>query len=181
MNRRAREFLEIYRHRRFDDQSRWYEGRIEEYERAHDQIITVTGVALFAASAAGLAASADVAGFRAGWGILAAVLSAGATLVGAYDRLIGYEQNTKVYRDARAALGELRGRAPWLSETDITSESAAAFVAAVEAVLQREISQWGQLAAEPPVDPGPQPPIVNTGPGGQNRPSRTGHEIGGAD
>jgi hypothetical protein len=149
MNERQSQFWELYRVHRFDDQYGWYKDRIDEYRRAHDQTITLTAVALFGAAAAGLAASADLAGWRVGWAVLAAVMSGIATLVGAYDQLIGYEQNIKVYRDAKAALGGLRATAPW-NTTPERSDEPAAFVQAVETIFQNEIGQWGQLTAANP-------------------------------
>jgi hypothetical protein len=146
MSQRSDDLLALYREHRFDEQYAWYEDRITEYERAHDQIITVTAAALFGAAAAGLAASADVAGLRIAWAVLAAVLSGSATLVAAYDQLIAYEQNLKVYRDARAALGSLRPDAPWLS-TPVDLDQARHFVDEAERVFRSENGQWGQLTS----------------------------------
>jgi hypothetical protein len=146
MNERQSQFWELYRVHRFDDQYGWYKDRIDEYRRAHDQIITLAAIALFGAAAAGLAASANLAGWRVGWAVLAAVMSGSATLVGAYDQLIGYEQNIKVYRDAKAALGALRASAPWTTAPE-GSDEPSAFVQEVETIFQNEIGQWGQLTA----------------------------------
>lgn len=156
MTTREEQFLALYRAKRFEDQRNWYAARIEEYRRAHDQVVTVSGIALFGASAAGLVA-ASPAGSRVWWALTAAGLAALATLVDAYGQLIGYQQNAKVYRDALAALGALHRDAPWLATDDPAAPSTEEFVSAAEAVLQREISQWGQLAprtqvAEPPND-----------------------------
>jgi hypothetical protein len=148
MTSREEQFLALYRARRFDDQRSWYEARVDEYGRANDQVITVTGVALFGASAAGLAAASDLAGFRVGWAVIAAGMAALATLVDSYGQLIGYDQNAKVYRDALAALGTLHKDAPWLAGEGVAATSTADFVTMAEAVLQREISQWGQLAPQ---------------------------------
>jgi hypothetical protein len=144
MSSRDEDFLRLYRTHRFDDQYAWYEARVDEYESAHDQVITLAAIALFGAAAAGAVASFDLFGWRVAWGVLAAVMSGVATLIGAYDQLIGYEQTTKLYRDAKAALGALRSQAPWLSSAPLP-EGTAAFVDRVEAVFQSEIGQWGQL------------------------------------
>lgn len=145
MSDRTGEFLALYRQKRFQDQLGWYADRVEEYERAHDQSITVIGVAMFGASASGLAAAADLGQFRNGWAVLAAALSGLATLVSGYDQLIGYETNTKLYRDALGALGALRAGAPWLAAEPPTPEAVASFVLAAEDVCQKERGQWGQL------------------------------------
>jgi hypothetical protein len=149
MSDREGEFLALYRQKRFQDQLGWYADRVDEYERAHDQSITVIGVAMFGASASGLAAAADLAQFRTGWAVLAAALSGLATLVSAYDQLIGFEANTKLYRDALGALGSLRARAPWLAAEPPAPETVASFVLAAEEVLQKERGQWGQLTGRP--------------------------------
>ena len=149
MTERDAQFVAVYRANRFDDQRGWYTNRTDEYERAHDQILTATGVALFLSSAAGAVAAADLAGLRVAWAVLAAIASAVATFLGGYDQLIGYERNIKIYRDAQAALGELRARAPWLSEEHDDHEDIVQFVTAVEDVFEHEITQWGQLTLTP--------------------------------
>lgn len=148
MSDRVGEFLALYRQKRFQDQLGWYADRVEEYERAHDQSITVIGVAMFGASASGLAAAADLGQYRTGWAVLAAALSGLATLVSGYDQLIGYEAHTKLYRDALGALGALRAGAPWLAEPP-TPGAVASFVLAAEDVFQKERGQWGQLTGRP--------------------------------
>lgn len=155
MKSREEQFQAVYRARRFDEQRTWYAARVEEYRKAQDQVVTVSGVALFVASLAGLAAASNLADFRVGWAVIAAAMAALATLVDAYGQLIGYGPNAKVYRDALAALGALHRDAPWLAGEGSTTVSTEDFFTAAEAVLQREISQWGQLApttrvAEPP-------------------------------
>lgn len=155
MSSREQQFLALYRARRFEDQRGWYQAQVDECRKAQDQVITVSGLALFGASGAGVAAAWDLVGLRVGWAVLAAVMAAIATLVEAYGQLIGYDSNVKVYQDALAALGALHRDAPWLVDEEPPSLSTADFVTAAEAVFQREISQWGQLApttrvAEPP-------------------------------
>lgn len=151
MNSREEQFVRLYRTRRFDDQRQWYAARVEEYQTAHDQVITISGVAMFGASAAGLAAASGIGGFRVGWAVIAAAMAALGTIIDAYGQLIGYEQNVKVYRDALGALGALHRQAPWLDNESSVEQ----FVQAAETILQKEISQWGQLApttrvSEPP-------------------------------
>lgn len=160
---RDREFVTLYRDKRFDDQRQWYAQRTAEYERAHDQLLTATAVALFVTAVAGALAAADVAGLRVTWAILAAAASGLASLLGGYDQLLGYEHNAKIYRDAQAGLGQLRATAPWETPDPTHPGDIDTFVTDVETVLQHEINQWGQLTAayEPPspdAQDGPDPP-----------------------
>lgn len=102
---------------------------------------------MFGAAAAGLATAANV-GSPFAWGLIAAVMAATATIVDAYRQLIGFERNAKVYRDALAALDSLHRDAPWLVD-DAAAPPIGEFVSEAEAIFQREISQWGQLAPSP--------------------------------
>lgn len=144
---RLDQFAALYRERRFDDQRGWYDSRIDEYRRAHDQIVLAIAGALFVASVAGALAGGDVAGARTLWAVLAALASGTATVLGGYDSLIGYEQNAKIYRDARAALARLGTRAPWVSPAPHDAAALDRFVAEVEGVFDNEMHHWGQLTA----------------------------------
>ena len=148
MNGRNEQVLKVYEKYRLIDQLKWYEDRIREFESARGQVITLSGVLLFLASASGFLAASDFLGVRPWWAILAAVFSAFSAAIAAYSTLIGFEHVAKLYGDAVATLERLRAdmpdpaRLPAGSDADTTIEG---FVANVEAVFRKEAGQWGQL------------------------------------
>lgn len=148
MNRRNEQVLKVYEKYRLIDQLTWYEDRIREFESARRQVITLSGVLLFLASASGFLAANDLLGLRPWWAILAAVFSASSAAIAAYSTLIGFEHLANLYGDAAAALERLRADLP---EAGTTIET---FVANVEAVFGKEAGQWGQLVA-PSLPPRP--------------------------
>jgi hypothetical protein len=151
MTRREQQFVQLFAKYRLDDQARWYSGRIDEYTKAKSQIVTLTGVLLFAAGAAGVLASFDVGGVRVAWAVVASIFSALSTALTAYDTLIGFDHTTKLYEDAVAAVDVLRADVPdarTLAPDDREAQALVDdFVNRVEAVFRKEGGQWGQLIA----------------------------------
>jgi hypothetical protein len=152
MNERSQQALDVYTKYRFTEQLEWYRNRIQEFEAARQQVITIGGVLLFLASASGFLAASNVTGLRPLWAVLAAVFSAFSAAIVAYSTLMGYEHISKLYGDAVTALDRLRAEAPDPSQLPAGPKAhpaIKAFVADVEAVFRKEAGQWGQLAASP--------------------------------
>ncbi|HEU5158811.1 MAG TPA: SLATT domain-containing protein [Streptosporangiaceae bacterium] len=150
MNGRNEQVLAVYERYRLIDQIRWYENRIREFEAARSQVITLSGVLLFLASAAGFLAASDFLDMRTWWAILAAVFSACSAAIASYSTLIGFEHVAKLYGDAAAALEHLRADMPDSAHLPSGAEAdttIGGFVANVEAVFRKEAGQWGQLVA----------------------------------
>jgi hypothetical protein len=155
---RSEQVLEVYAKYRFTDQLSWYGDRVREFEAARGQVITLSGILLFLASASGFLAASDVVGLRPWWAVLAAVFSAFSAAIATYDTLMGFEHVAKLYRDAVATLERLRAdmpdpaHLPAGADADTTIKG---FVTDVEAVFRKEAGQWGQLvASSQPSHPG---------------------------
>jgi hypothetical protein len=141
MTARDTEFRALYRDLRIADQQQYYRDRSTEYEQAHHQAITVRNVFLIAAALVGIGAQFTSGTSRAGCGVAAALLSALAAAVTAFDALIGFPKLQKLYGDAALNLAE--AQIDWDS-ADGGGESAG--IERVEKILRAENGQWGQLA-----------------------------------
>jgi len=170
MNEGSQQVLEVYTKYRFTDQLTWYGDRIQEFEAARQQLITVSGVLLFLASAAGFLAASNVADLRPWWAVAAAVFSAVSAAIAAYSTLMGFEHVSKLYGDAVATLDRLRADMPDPSHLPSGPEAyptIKAFVTNVETVFRKEAGQWGQLvASSQPAQP------AETGTEGSTDPSK---------
>jgi TRAP-type C4-dicarboxylate transport system permease small subunit len=105
--------------------------------------VTVRNVLLVLAALAGLGGQLVTGTWRAGSGVLAAVLAALAGAVTAFEALIGFVQLEKVYDDAELALAQ--------AEIDWDAGSGgdlAADLDRVEQIFRSEAGRWGQLATE---------------------------------
>ena len=149
MSERDREFLQFYEEYRIKDQVRYYNTRLEEFDRATGQGLFLSATILGLASGAGALAGTTV-GWANGWAAVAAILSAASTTLAAYLSLYALEQQSKIYGDAVRAV-HVASRPtpdPDLGQTDARLEQdIAAMVQRVEKALRQEQSQWGQFAS----------------------------------
>jgi hypothetical protein len=143
---RDRQFLEVYRAARVEDQRRYYERSTSRYEAAHRQLLLASSAIFGVSAAVSLLAGSDVRG-RVVWAILAAVLPAVTTAISAYDGLYAFQRVGKLYRDATRNLR--RVESPELRDVDDERAALARYVAVVEGIFANERAQWGQLASEP--------------------------------
>ena len=151
MSSRGRQFVEVYRHARVEDQRKYYVRTADEFEAARRQLLLTSSLVFGASAAVGLIAGLDVPG-KLVWAILAAVLPVLTTALAAYEGLYGFARVSKLYRDAARNLRLIE--APTLSHSADEPEAIAAFVAQVEEIFEHERGQWGQLAAEEPAPEG---------------------------
>jgi SMODS and SLOG-associating 2TM effector domain 1 len=151
MSERDEEFLRCYQAHRFEDQLRWYEGRISEFNRARGQVNWLSWLVLVATAAAAFAGGADLE-HKALWSTAATVLPAIATMLAAYDGLYSFERIAKLYQDATDAMGVARADSPAVRHVPPEHSVAALtnYVNEIEAVFRKEQGQWGQLTKEPP-------------------------------
>src|SRR5215207_798514 len=151
MDDATREFLEFYEKHRRESQLTFYRNRLDTYERAHRQAVTLTSLVLFLSSVVSILSAADVQaslgrGIHLHWSVWAAVLPAAATAIAAFSAIYAFQEHAKLYRDADHALTAVRADAPDACEgcPSLPEVSAAEYVRKVEAIFLREQGQWGQ-------------------------------------
>lgn len=147
MTSREAQFLAVYRAARVDDQVRYYRGRREQFERAHGQILALSALLLGLSSTVALLAGVSVSGQEV-FAILAAILPALSTALGAYGALYAFDRHTKLYTDAVRSLRRLEAPNLERAKAEEAPELIAEYVGQVEQVFRTEQGQWGQLASE---------------------------------
>jgi hypothetical protein len=145
----AEQFVALYQHARVEDQLSYYERRARQLQAAYRQVLLTSAVLFGASAAIGLIAGLDVPG-KLVWAIFAATLPAITTVLSAYESLYGFERTSKVFGDAARNLR--RVRPPTLADAADERAAVQAYVAEVEQILENELGQWGQLAAESSVE-----------------------------
>ncbi|UCF20194.1 MAG: SLATT domain-containing protein [Gemmatimonadota bacterium] len=156
MSSREREFLDFYERQRVEDQLGYYRRTAARLGRRDDQLIVLTGLLMFAASASAavVAAGIDVIALKA----VAALVPAISAAVAATRALYELERNRARYEDTYRDLEYLRAyKAPSSALSDDDYGAALAeYVHEVEELLSQEQRQWVetmeqiQLAEPPP-------------------------------
>lgn len=145
----AEQFLQIYQIYRHKNQLDFYTQREEEFSRAQHQAIWLSiGLFLFAALAGALE-TVPVNWFQTTCLLLAAICPVLSTTLAGYNALYAFEQQAKVYRDARQNLERLTIQLPDLQpgqDEDEFAKQVNTYVQETEAVLRTERGYWGQLA-----------------------------------
>jgi hypothetical protein len=134
---RTAAFRRFYTEARIKDQRRYYKDRQGEYEDANRQSMIWRNVLLILAAVAGVVGTAvSSEGARTGLGLGAAVCAALAAILTAWETLMGFGRNAKLFENAKINLDE-----NGLDDgADLTEQ-----VRAIETVFRRENSRWGQL------------------------------------
>ena len=152
MSERNQEFLEFYQENRIQDQLKFYRDRRDLFDRATGQGLAISATLLgFAAAVSALAGT--TVGWVKVWSALAAILPAMSTALAAYIALYAFEQQSKIYGDARravlAASRPLPDLTPPQGQGDPTpEENIAELVKQVEGAMRQEQAQWGQLTSQ---------------------------------
>ena len=146
MNERERQFVELYRQARVEDQRGYYDRTAGRYEGAHRQLLLVSAILFGVSSTVALISGIDVPGKQV-WAVFAAVLPAVTTAIAAYEGLFSFERVAKLYRDAARNLR--RAQPPLIDDAATADAAVANYVAEVERIFERERGQWGQLGSEP--------------------------------
>jgi SMODS and SLOG-associating 2TM effector domain 1 len=144
MSSRQEQFLEVYRLARVEVQRDYYERTGASAEAAYRQLLLITAIVFGVSGAVAVLAGLDISG-KLVWAVLAAVLPAVTTVLSAYNGLYSFERVNKISRDAARNLR--RVQRPQIDETD-PQAAVFQYVAAIEHVLEKERSQWGQLGVE---------------------------------
>ena len=152
MSERSSELRQFYQAQRINDQVGYYTRRKDEFERATGQALAISAMLLGFSSAAGALAGTAVA-WAKGWSALAAILPAVSTALAAYIALYAFEQQSKIYGDARRAVQAASRPLPDLTPPQgqggpTPEENIAELVKRVEGALRQEQGQWGQLTSQ---------------------------------
>jgi hypothetical protein len=151
MNQRDdKQFFELYKAERFEDQLGYYGRTQEEFNRAKTEAVLGSIILIFLAGAAGIAASlVSLHWLKVLFLVLAAIFPIFSAALAAYSALYGFEQQSKLYQDTINNLLRVRALAPVpeqnLPEDEFTRQLND-YVQEVEKTFQREQGQWGQLA-----------------------------------
>jgi SMODS and SLOG-associating 2TM effector domain 1 len=145
-----KQFLELYRVERFEDQLGYYKRTREEFDSAKTEAIIGSILLIFLSGAAGIAAATvDIHWMKLLFLLLAAIFPIFSTALAAYNTLYGFEQQAKLYQDTINNLLHARALAP-VPEQNLTEDEFTYrvndFVQEVENTFQKEQGQWGQLA-----------------------------------
>jgi hypothetical protein len=146
MTERQRQFIDMYKRHRIQDQLNYYEARQREFEAAQFQGSWIAGVIMIAASAAAFGAFAARPHLPI-WTVLAAALPALSAAVASFQRLYAFERLAKLYADASTALDAAGSVGGGRTDKELEA-SIQAFVAKAERIFQQEQGQWGQLTAD---------------------------------
>ena len=151
-NERDQQLLNFYQQHRIKDQLKFYTKRRDLFDRATGQGLAISATLLgFAAAASALAGT--TVGWVKVWSALAAILPAMSTALAAYIALYVFEQQSKIYGDARRAVLAASRPLPDLTPPQgqggpTPEENIAELVKRVEGALRQEQGQWGQLTSQ---------------------------------
>jgi hypothetical protein len=151
MSQREQLFWDLYHEQRHMNQLDWYQSRVEEFEKAQYQATILTIVLMTLAGVVSILGSVDLAGFAAGWGVLAVVFPVLATALSTYVSVFAFERQAKLYQDAIEGLNYvevLQANARVNLPEAYYGAALKGYVGQVEDIFAREQGQWGQLISE---------------------------------
>lgn len=157
MSNRQKQFLNLYKTFRHDDQVRWYKARHAEFEKATKQAVILAGALMFLTAMVSVLTTTNLFWPKPVWAVLSVILPALSTAFTAYNSLFAFEQQSKFYQDAYRALHKAEASVYELRQAANEADHEArleAYVNQVEEVFRKEQGQWGQLISEiKPVEP----------------------------
>jgi hypothetical protein len=149
----ADQFFQLYQRYRFEHQFDFYTKRYEEFSRAQDQAILCSIGLSFLAMLAGALETLSFPGFRVACLFFVAICPILSSALAGYSALYGFEQQAKLYEDARINLERIRVYLPRVEQTaekgefiDCLNE----YVQDVEAIFRTEQGYWGQISRHGP-------------------------------
>lgn len=143
------QFLQFYQEHRHQHQLEFYTEREEEFSHAQNQATWLSIGLIFLAALAGALASASVGIFQLICLLLAAICPVLSSTLAGYNALYAFEQQAKIYRDARQNLEKLAALLPSMQPEQERAEQikhVEKYVLETETVLSTERGYWGQLA-----------------------------------
>ena len=155
------QLADLYQRYRLADQRRFYRRRALEFRRARNQARITAASLLVLASVAGALGSADVAGWRTTWAVMATALGALAAALTSYEAAYSFDRLSREYDQTDAGLAVLEARLPGQPCGPLVGDAeVAAFVERAEALLISEVDRWSRHTAEtpPPEDEPSTPP-----------------------
>jgi hypothetical protein len=145
-----KQFLELYRLYRYEDQLAFYKDRQQEFETANIEAISLSvGLIFLAALTAGVASATPLPWLRLTCLLIAAICPTLSTALAGYNALYAFEQQAKLYRDTAYSLMKTHALAPDVEQDLDDAEFAQKrdhYIHEVEAIFLVEQGQWGQLA-----------------------------------
>jgi hypothetical protein len=143
------QFLQFYQHYRHRHQLEFYSNREEEFLHAQNEAIWLSFGLIFFAALAGILASVFTGGLQLICLLLAATCPVLSSTLAGYNALYAFEQQAKIYRDARQNLEKLAVALPTVQPGHNDAEflkQVERYVLETEIVLRTERGYWGQLA-----------------------------------
>ena len=142
-------FFQFYHQYRYEHQINYYLGRQKEFTRAQNQAIWLSIGLIFLAALAAAVGTTSILWLKFISLFLAAICPVLSTTLAGYNALYAFEQQAKIYRDARQNLEMLGIKAPDPQQIKDEAEFASqvsTYIQETEMVLQTEHGYWGQLA-----------------------------------
>ncbi len=142
-------FFQLYHRYRHEHQINYYLSRQKEFTRAQNQAIWLSIGLIFLAALASALGTSSIFWLKSICLFLAAICPVLSTTLAGYNALYAFEQQAKIYRDARQNLEMLNVKAPDIQQIQDEAEFArqlSAYIQETETVLQTEHGYWGQLA-----------------------------------
>lgn len=145
----AAQFFRLYQRYRYEHQMSYYLSRQREFTRAQKQAIWLSIGLIFLTALAAALETTSLSWLRLTCLFLAAICPVLSTALAGYNALYAFEQQAKIYRDARQNLEMLHAKMPDFQKAQNKEEFARqlkVYVQETEMVLQTEHGYWGQLA-----------------------------------
>jgi SMODS and SLOG-associating 2TM effector domain 1 len=152
MRQRNEEFMKLYEEYRYLEQVNFYTERSEEFKEAYSQFLTWSGVIMILTAGVSAATAAITSTF---WTPILAILAVGlpalSTALAAYNELLAFERQSKLYEDTEKALHTAHAESPdhkrGLNDNDY-AVAVGVYVNMIEGIFQKEQGQWGQLQSQ---------------------------------
>lgn len=144
-----RQFLRFYQCYRHQHQLEFYTEREEEFSHAQNESIWLSIGLIFFSALVGILASISGGVFQLICLLLAATCPVLSSTLAGYNALYAFDQQAKIYRDARQNLEKLAAALPDIQPDQDEVESrkqVERYVLETEIVLSMERGYWGQLA-----------------------------------
>jgi hypothetical protein len=143
------QFFQLYLRYRHKDQFDFYASREKEYRRAQSQALGMSIGLILLASLAGAFEALPLSWFEHLCLLVAAICPVLATALAGYNALYAFEQQAKLYRDARQNLERILVQTSLIQQGLHSPDFAShihTYVHEVESILHTESGYWGQLA-----------------------------------
>jgi len=153
-----RQFLELYRKHRYEDQVTFYQKREKAFTEAQKQATFISTSLMLLTALAGALEAIEVPWLRFVFMFIAAIAPVFYTSFTSYYALYAFDRQARLYRDTLTKLRYTRALmpdvTPEVSEREFTNQLNK-YIDEVERVLRVEQEQWEELATRMRPDYGP--------------------------